>query len=126
MKLAGVRRQLEDAARLLGEAQARSDAGDDEEAYKAAQASRNELFHAMRALAHARGDEPPEVPQVGVPGGDLAAFSDAQQAFTDAFALDDDREMVTPLVRVKLAYGRVLGVLRERAFAKRLASDTPR
>lgn len=126
MKLVGVRRQLEDAARLLGDAQARSDVGADEDAYRAALASRNELFHALRALAHARDDEPPEVPPVGVPGGDLSAFADAQAAFADTLAVEDDRTMIEPLVRVKLAYGRVLGVLRERAFAQRLGNDAPK
>ncbi len=126
MKLAGVRNQLAEAARLLGEAQARTDAGDDEAAYREALASRNELFHATRALAAARSEDAPEVPAVGIPGGDLGAFTDAQRAIGAALAVEDDLEMVEPLAHARLAYARVLGVLRQRAFDRRLGRpDTP-
>ena len=114
MKLAGVRRQLDESRAALVESGEAATRGDFDPAYRAALKSRNLLFHATRGIAAARGEPLPEMPAVGVPGGGLGDQAPALAAVDDALAVTDDaREMGPHLARAKEHYARWLGWLRE-------------
>lgn len=113
MHLAGVRRQLEEARELLVESARQASLSAFDPAYRAALRSRNLLFHATRGLAAARGEDLPEMPAVGVPGGGFADHAAALDAIAAALSLDDDAAMVEPAGVAKDAYARYLGWLRD-------------
>jgi hypothetical protein len=114
MQLAGVRRQLEEAREALTDSAARAAAGDYDPAYRAALRSRNLLFHATRGLAAARGEELPEMPVVGVPGGAHADHEAALAAVERALAGPDDVvAMGRVLDEARPPWARYLGWLRD-------------
>ncbi len=113
MRLAGVRRQLEEARELLVESARQASLGAVDPAYRAALRSRNLLFHATRGVAAARGEALPEMPAVGVQGGGFADHAAALDAIAAALALDDDAAMAEPARLARDAYARYLGWLRD-------------
>jgi hypothetical protein len=114
MRLAGVRKQLEEARELLVASAKHAEEGQFDPAYRAALGSRNRLFHAARGLAAARGEELPEMPVVGVSGGKLEDHRGAVEAIDAALAVeDDDRRMVAQVEAARGPYGRYLGWLRD-------------
>ncbi len=114
MKLAGVRRQLDEARATLRESIEAARRGEMDPAYRSALRSRNLLFHATRGLAAARGEALPEMPAVGVPGGGLDDHAPALEAIEAALAVEDDAaEMAPHVARAKTHYARYLGFVRE-------------
>lgn len=113
MQLAGVRRQLTEAREALVQAAGEAARGAFDPAYRLALRSRNLLFHATRGLASARGDEPPEMPVVGVPGGSASDHTAALAAIDAALAAEDDaRDMPRPVAAAAAPYAKFLGWLR--------------
>ena len=116
MQLAGIHRQLTEARESLVEslAQARADAFDP--AYRVALRSRNLLFHAVRGLAAARGQELPEMPVVaGKPGG-LSDGETALATVDSALHLFPDPDLAgldAALTAARAPYAAWLGYLRE-------------
>ncbi len=115
MKLAGVRRQLDEARETLVASAEAAARGDFDPAYRSALRSRNLLFHAERGLAAARGEPLPEMPAVGVPGGGLDDHRAALAAVDAALAVEEsDAEAMPPhVLRAKASYARYLGWARE-------------
>jgi hypothetical protein len=113
VQLAGVRRQLSEARQALVEAAAAAGRGEHDPAYRLALRSRNLLFHATRGLAAARGEELPEMPVTGVPGGGLADHEGALAAIDAALsATVDEQEMPRHVAAATVPYARFLGWLR--------------
>jgi|SRR5579871_3267449 len=113
MRLAGVRRQLEEARAALVESAGHAGRGEHDPAYRAALKARNLVFHATRGLAAARGEELPEMPVVGTTVGTLADHEPVLQAIAGALAVEDDAQMGAHLEAGRAAWGRYLGWLRD-------------
>ncbi|MSP60843.1 MAG: hypothetical protein EXR72_10970 [Myxococcales bacterium] len=113
MQLAGVRRQLGEARAALVDSVAHATHGACDPAYRAALRSRNLLFHAARGLAAARGEELPEMPVVGIPGGGLDDHRAVLAAIDAALVVTDDRTMVDALAPARTPCARYLGWLRD-------------
>jgi hypothetical protein len=116
MQLAGIQRQLGEARQSLDEslAHARADAYDP--AYRAALRSRNLLFHAVRGLAAARGQELPAMPVVAGAPGALSDADAALAAVDAALALFPDPDLAAldaALTATRAPYAAWLGLLRE-------------
>ena len=111
--LAGVRRQIEEAREALIASAEAVAKGEVDPAYRLALRSRNLLFHATRGVAAARGEELPEMPVTGAPGGAPEDHVPALAALTAALAVDDDaRDMPVHLEAARIPYARYLGYLR--------------
>jgi hypothetical protein len=113
MRLAGVRRQLEEARVALIESATHAAAGALDPAYRACLRSRNLLFHATRGVAAARGEPLPEMPVTGGPGGSLDDQPAALAALDAALAVGDDLTLAPLLDAARPPYARYLGWLRE-------------
>jgi hypothetical protein len=113
MQLGGVRRQLTEARQALVESAAAAQRGEHDPAYRLALRSRNLLFHAARGLAAARGEELPEMPVTGVPGGGLDDHQGGLEAIDAALAATvDEQEMPRHVAAAAVPYARFLGWLR--------------
>ena len=113
VRLDGVRRQVEEARTALLQSAERAALGDFDMSYRTALASRNQLFHATRALAAARHETMPEMPVTGLPGGSFADYLAARAQLDAALAMRDDITMVSPLAAARAPYARYLGWLRD-------------
>jgi hypothetical protein len=113
MKLAGVRRQLEESRQALDASQRHAAAGEFDPAYRAALKARNLLFHATRGLAMARGEDPPEMPLTATTIGTLADCDPVRDAIADALSVEDDLAMPDRLQAARAPCGRYLGWLRD-------------
>ena len=112
--LAGVRRQIQEAREALIASAEATAKGDVDPAYRLALRSRNLVFHATRGLAAARGEEMPEMPVTGAPGGHAGDHAPALAALTAALAASDDaRDMPAHLEAARAPYAGYLGWLRE-------------
>jgi hypothetical protein len=114
MRLAGVRRQLTEAREALSQAATEAARSAFDPAYRLALRSRNLLFHAARGLAAARGEAPPEMPVVGVPGGGPDDHVAGLAAIDAALAAQDDAaEMPRHVAAAAAPYAGYLGWLRD-------------
>src|SRR3954453_12258731 len=96
-KLAGVRRQIEEAVAALKEAASHATYREYDPAYRSALKSRNLLFHAVRGIAAAAGKDLPEMPVTGTPGGTLKDHKPALEALEAALADENDQTLGTHL-----------------------------
>jgi hypothetical protein len=110
IELAGVRHQLEEARRLLAAPAAHARAGAADPAYRSALDARNQLFHATRGLAAARGEPLPEMPVLSVAGGSLADHEACLRVLDQALAVTDQRaELPAILARAREPFSRYVG-----------------
>jgi hypothetical protein len=112
-KLAGVRRQIEEAVAALKEATSHATYREYDPAYRAALKSRNLLFHAVRGLAAAAGKDLPETPVTGTPGGNVKDARPALEALEAALADENDQSLGKHLEAAMAPYARFLGFLRD-------------
>jgi hypothetical protein len=127
VKLAGVRRQIEEAKAALSESVEHAGRGEHDPAYRAALTARNQVFHAVRGLAAARAEALPEMPVVGVSGtgGGLDDPPAILQALDAALGVDDDAaDMPAHLEAARVPLARYLGWLRDEV-ARHLREKQP-
>jgi hypothetical protein len=113
VKLAGVRRQLEEARAKLAESGAHAGKGEFDPAYRTALRARNLIFHAKRGLAAAHGQPLPALPVTGGEPGALTDHVEVLSALDAALGVADDRDEIPPFLRaLEPALERYLGWLK--------------
>ena len=111
--LTGVRRQLAAAREALARSAAHAALGEWDPAYRAALDSRNQLFHATRGLAAARGEPLPQMPVTSGEVGTLSDHATALAILDQALATEDEAVTLPALVdAARPPYASYLGWLK--------------